>query len=349
MAAAPRPLPPNFTDHAFQSRSGGDLALRVWPADPPPSSPAPFIIWTHGGSFIAGHHFLPLPWLAPGFRQRGYHLVSHSYRLGPQARLDEQVEDSLEAVAWCRANLLTVLGQDLVDVDRYVLCGESSGGTIAALMVHRLDPPPKALIDVYGIIDFLSTDKIDGGPGGAQDLPPWKGEFSEEELVAFLSDRDPANILTNALYWNEQELVPEEFLSKYLKTDFKYNKRIRLQAELQVWKGTRKPAKGLVKTTFHAEKFADDQALTSFIQSQSALQLLEGKAHHPPTAFLHGTADVNVPLEQSQALAKRLREMGIPVVECYEPDQKHVFDDKYRASEARHLKQLASALPAYTA
>lgn len=44
-SALPPAAPPGFTDHTFRSSSGTELAVRVWPADPPVSGPAPFVIW----------------------------------------------------------------------------------------------------------------------------------------------------------------------------------------------------------------------------------------------------------------------------------------------------------------
>lgn len=41
----PPAAPAGFTDHTFKSSSGVELAVRVWPADPPVSEPAPFVLW----------------------------------------------------------------------------------------------------------------------------------------------------------------------------------------------------------------------------------------------------------------------------------------------------------------
>ncbi|KAH7122197.1 Alpha/Beta hydrolase protein [Dactylonectria estremocensis] len=333
-----RPLPPGFTDHSFNSKSGAELGVRVWPADPPPRSPAPFVVWTHGGAFMGGHHFLPLSWLGPGFVQRGYHLVSHNYRLGPQARLGDELEDCLEAVAWCRSNLPDILGSDLINVDRYVVCGESAGGTLVSLMGHHLNPPPKVVIDAYGVVDFLSAatrQKVftDPDPNPSKEVPPWEGEFSAAELDAFLDNRDPANLITNALFWDEQDLVSDEVLSTHLKTEFRYTKRIRLQAELQLWRAKCRPHRGFLRAVFHQENFADDDAMEKFVGTLSVAHLLEGKTSYPPTAILHGTADSAVEIEQSYTFAKKLKEMGVPVVESYEPGGEHVFDEKYTGPE----------------
>ncbi|KAH8898166.1 alpha/beta-hydrolase [Thozetella sp. PMI_491] len=335
----PRPAHPGFSDHKFTAAHGSELSIRVWPADPPVSTPAPFVSWTHGGGFLAGNHYAPLAWMEPGFRQRGYHLVSHNYRLNPQANTDDQLADCLAAIAWCRANLPSILGADKVDVDRYVICGESAGGHLVTLMAHYLSPPPRAVIDAYGIVDLPASWIFhgDGEPPNPEDAPAWEGEFSEAELEAFLEDRDPANVVTDSLFWTENKWYTEPVVSKAWLADFKYTRRIRLQGELHVWRsGLFKRAAGprlVRKGTLHAERFADRAALEKYVRSISPATLLEGKTWYPPTAFLHGSGDEDVDLEQSQSMAKRLKDMGVPVVECYEEGEPHVFDNKYTSPD----------------
>ncbi|KAK0728771.1 Alpha/Beta hydrolase protein [Lasiosphaeria miniovina] len=333
-------VPPGFSDHDFRSSSGTDLGVRVWPADPPVSGPAPFVVWTHGGGWLGGYHFVPLPWMVPGWRQRGYHLVSHNYRLGPQTRLDDQLADSLEAVAWCRANLQSILGPSAVDVNRYVLCGESAGGHLVTLMaLHLPDPQPRAVVDVYGLVDFLAFQVLGAPPqdDAATGLAPWDGEFSEEELEVFLGDRDPAKILTDALPWAVTD-VSEDELSRRWGTDFRFSRRIRLQTEAHMYRSLRRKGTGLLKAVMHPEKFATEEELTAFVHSMSPFRVLQdeaakGRKTYPPTAFLHGSGDTDVPIEQSYALAAKLKEMGVPVIERYEDGEPHVFDQKYTSPE----------------
>jgi hypothetical protein len=45
--------------------------------------------------------------------------------------------------------------------------------------------------------------------------------------------------------------------------------------------------------------------------------------------------DRAAPLAQSQAMAKRLQAMNVPVAESYEPNEDHVFDHKYTVSNPR--------------
>lgn len=332
----PRPAPPGFTDHKFMSSSGTELDVRVWPADPPVTSPAPFVVLTHGGGLLGGHHFTPPPWTFAGFRQQlGYHLVSHSYRLAPQARLDEQLADCLDAIAWTRTNLPSILGADKVDTTRYVLYGDSAGGLLVTLMgLHLANPPPRAIVDVYGVVDFQSIMALDQQTRDGE-RQPWQGEFTEAELEAFLGDRDPANVLTASTAWRERDEVSDAEISRRWGTTFQYTKRICLQSELHIWRSMQpKGVSLLIKAAMHPEKFEDEIKLQEFINSVSPLQVLrqrqaDGQTEYPPTAILHGTGDTAVPVQQSYYMAKILKEMGVPVIERYEEGEEHVFDNKY--------------------
>jgi acetyl esterase/lipase len=44
-----------------------------------------------------------------------------------------------------------------VDVDRYAVCGDSSGGARATSIDHHLNPSPKAIMGVYSVDDFASV------------------------------------------------------------------------------------------------------------------------------------------------------------------------------------------------
>ncbi|KAK3328610.1 Alpha/Beta hydrolase protein [Cercophora scortea] len=305
--------PPNFTDHTYTSSTSTRLSVRVWPASPPPSlgCPAPFIVWVHGGGYIGGSHYIPFPWLTAGFQRRGYHLVMINYRLAPQASLDAQLTNC-----------------DKVDVDRYVVGGESAGGTFATLLGLCLAPPPKAVIDVYGVVDFLGLEQLAvNGPVAQEEVEAWTGEFSEDQLRAYVADRDPANVLTDALSWNEMEVISDVELSTRWVADFRYTERVRLQAELHIWRSLRKEPDALLKCTMHSERF--EGGVSAYRVLLERAEKGKGKVEYPPTAFLHGTADVDVPISQSKEMARVLREGGVEVVECYEEGVGHVFDAKY--------------------
>jgi acetyl esterase/lipase len=205
-------------------------------------------------------------------------------------------------------------------------------------MGHHLSPPPKAVILVYGVVDPAAAWPILAPvPENAEDAPAWVGEFSDAELEEFLKDRDESNILTDALWADENKTESEQVLSERWGTDVRFTRRIRLQAELHQWRSdiaarVGSTVRSVRLGSLHAERFADEVALATFLLSMSPSPLLETKTWYPPTAFLHGMGDRAAPLAQSQDMARRLKAMNVPVVECYEPNEDHVFDHKYIVS-----------------
>lgn len=330
----PRRAPAGFTSHTFTTQHGARLSCRIWAASPAPESPAPFVIYTHGGGWLAGNHFAPLAWMDEGFRRRGYHVISHNYRLGPQVSVDVQLQDCLDAVAWCRASLPDIVGKDKVDVDRYIVSGESGGGHLATLMAHHLSPAPRAVIDAYGVVYPEACWPIFRPIALPTERATWTGKFSAQELYDFFADRDPNNVITDALWWDEETRLSESVLSERWETKFKFTDRVMLQAELHRFRadiaGNPEAAVRSVRVgSFHEERFGDEEALKKFVFSVSPGPLLEGKKWYPPTAFLHGTEDLAAPIEQSKLMAAKLREMGVEVLESYEEGGEHVFDQKY--------------------
>lgn len=281
----PRTAPPNYSDHIFKTINGLDLSLRVWPADPALATEvrAPFALWTHGGSY----------------------LVAHSYRLAPEARIDESLADCIDTLVWCRENLPDIVGVENVDVDRFVVCGDSSGGTLVTLLGYYMKPPPRVVIDVYGLVDFKAmgwlreAQREDAESAGGNS--ECKGEFTEAELIAFLGDRNPSNALSFAPPWISR--YTEEQLSEAWNIDFRYTKRVRMQTELHLWRkerGRRGLKSDLLRAIMHNDKFTDRNNLVDFVSSVTPLRLLEGKTSYPPTAFLHGTSDMVVPVSRER-------------------------------------------------
>jgi acetyl esterase/lipase len=226
----------------------------------------------------------------------------------------------MDAVSWCRANLPSILGTDTVDVSQLILCGESGGALLTGLMGHHLSPPPKVVILVYGIVDPAAAWLILAPvPDNSGKVRPWVGEFSDTELEEFLKDRDASNMLTDALWADENKTVSEHDLSRRWGIDVRFTRRIRLQAELHQWRSDiavriGSTVRSVRLGSLHAERFADEAAMTTFLLSMSPSPFLKTKTWDQPTDFLHGM-DRASPLAQSQEMAKRLNEMNVPVAE----------------------------------
>ena len=333
--------PPNFTDHVFKTAHSVPISVRVWPAPSHFTTPRPFLLWTHGGGWIGGAHFTPRPWLLPAFHALGYHIIGNGYRLCPNVDVETSLNDCLDAVAWCRKELPGVIGEGRVDVERYGIVGESAGGHLVTLMATRLDPSPRVIIDIYGVVDLMDPRTGFATPPPSAYKPPSSpstrdpsddSEITEAEVLAALHDHDPSHALSDAVFSKADLTRP---LTKNWKVDFPITHRIRLQLACQNYLAT--PGAKYV-AFFHPERFSSHDEVIKFLKTMSPAQILEGEEYvsgrkkYPPTAFLHGTADEPVPVEQTYAFDEQLRNLGVETVVCIEEGGPHVFDHVYKVS-----------------
>jgi acetyl esterase/lipase len=112
----------------------------------------PFIVWIHGGAFIWGsRNSLPKEQLEL-YLHAGYSVVSIDYRLAPETKLHEIVEDIKDAIIWAQNN-----GAQLrIDPKRVFVIGHSAGGYLALMSGAILTTPPRAIVSFYGYGDIES-------------------------------------------------------------------------------------------------------------------------------------------------------------------------------------------------
>jgi acetyl esterase/lipase len=318
----PRICPDSFSEHIFKVVSGHSLQLRVFPATNPQPG-APWVVWTHGGGWCSGNHLAPPQWMKAGFLDRGVHLVTHAYRLAPQASIADMVQDSLDAVAWARLNLPAILGPGNVDIDRLAISGDSAGGNLCALLGFKLNPPPKVVVPIYAATDLV--DLTFGREPGA-----WSGRWPEEELVAAINDRSPKSVCSVALYEQEHIRFPvEELQTRWKASWLRYTERVLLQASLAQYMGVKRL---LLPLALRKDEYPDEETFNAAVRTLSPLHVLDKAPTYPPTVLLHGEADALVPVDQSRRFADKLRSKQVPVLELYEPGGPHVFDQVYYVS-----------------
>jgi acetyl esterase/lipase len=91
------------------------------------------------------------PVQAEKYLNAGYAIVSIDYRLAPQAKLDQIIEDLQDAYRWVRNE-----GPKLfrVDPNRIAVVGHSAGGYLTLMAGFQLSPRPRALVSFYGYGDI---------------------------------------------------------------------------------------------------------------------------------------------------------------------------------------------------
>jgi acetyl esterase/lipase len=125
---------------ADKASGGRDLAygadplqhLRVWaPADGTQGTPAPLILFVHGGGWRMGSAENATGKAKTShYPQLGYAFASIDYRLVPAARVEDQAADVAAALAW----IVGHAGELHVDPRRIVIMGHSAGAHLVALV-----------------------------------------------------------------------------------------------------------------------------------------------------------------------------------------------------------------------
>ncbi|MFB6809173.1 alpha/beta hydrolase, partial [Streptomyces sp. NPDC056387] len=95
------------------------------------TGPLPLLYYMHGGGMVMGNAWSVLP----GILREWAHplnlaVLSVEYRLAPQARYPEPLEDCYAGLLWAAAHAAE-LG---IDADRIVIGGKSAGGGLAAAL-----------------------------------------------------------------------------------------------------------------------------------------------------------------------------------------------------------------------
>jgi acetyl esterase/lipase len=172
------------------------LQLDVWV--PPTATPAPLVVWVHGGAFMMGdRRYLPET-LRPdqvfdALLEAGLAVATIDYRHALEAPFPAQLHDAKAAVRYLRAHA-DELG---ISTDRIGAWGESAGGHIAALLgltAHRPDLEgahgvvgPSSAVDVvvdwYGLADLETMPRQDPPPQIAALLPEEMRVPPEDHLL----------------------------------------------------------------------------------------------------------------------------------------------------------------------
>lgn len=115
------------------------------------ASKAPLVLFIHGGGLIWGTRDDMKQEQIDFYLQNGYNVLTIDYRLAPESKLPNIMNDVRDAVSWVLDE-----GHSQLDYDpeRVVVIGSSAGGYLA-LNTGIFDKKPKAIISFYGYGDIL--------------------------------------------------------------------------------------------------------------------------------------------------------------------------------------------------
>ncbi len=148
---SPRALPgqaPAARTHVYKTVGGVPIHADVYRVNNQPRRPV--VVWLHGGALIMGHRASVPRDLLDLCRTEGYVLVSFDYRLAPEVKLPDIIEDLRDAFRWLRDQ-----GPKLFDADleRVVVTGGSAGGYLTLMTGVCVQPRPRALVAYWGYGD----------------------------------------------------------------------------------------------------------------------------------------------------------------------------------------------------
>lgn len=145
----------------------------------------PVLVYLHGGGFIFGNRDrgLPAP-LKTGLLPKGIAIVSADYRLAPETKLKEIMQDARDVVTWLRNE-----GQQRYPIDpkRIAVAGGSAGGYLALASGFEKESAPDAIIPISSPMGFdgavplgdLSLRRQPGPYDIVQDTPVSYGDYDE--------------------------------------------------------------------------------------------------------------------------------------------------------------------------
>lgn len=106
----------------------------------------PAVLFIHGGGLIMGHRTMIDQSHIRIFHEGGFQIVSIDYRLAPETKLPEIVDDIKDMWHWLREEA-DALG---IDRDRIAIVGHSAGAYLTLLSGYKLAPRPAALVSMAG-------------------------------------------------------------------------------------------------------------------------------------------------------------------------------------------------------
>jgi acetyl esterase/lipase len=242
------------------------------------------VVYIHGGGFIWGSREDISEELIKLFIDNGFAIFSIDYRLAPESKLSDILEDVQDALSWLRKE---GLNQFSIDPERLAVIGGSAGGFLA-LNTGLFVKKPQAIISFYGYGDISTR---------------WATEPST--------------------FYRQQELIPRELALKLLSNGI--------------------ISEGPIETRYLYYLYARQQGVwvqeitgvhPTFKQAE-LLQLCpihQVNQDYPPTLFLHGTMDTDVPYEQSVFMRAALIKKGVSARLITIPNGEHVFENNFNDS-----------------
>jgi acetyl esterase/lipase len=149
------------------------------------STPAPALLWIHGGGYIMGSARQDDMLCRRFARTLGITVAALDYRLAPEHPYPAALEDCYAALTW-------LAGLPAVDHERVAFGGGSGGGGLAAALAFwardRGEVTPVLQVLAYPMLDDRSSDRPEIDASGHR---LWSFDSNRFGWSAYLGDADP--------------------------------------------------------------------------------------------------------------------------------------------------------------
>jgi acetyl esterase/lipase len=244
---------------------------------------SPVIVYIHGGGLVWGSREDIKKQQVELYHSAGFNVFSIDYRLAPETKLPDIVEDINSALQWLESEAAKAFQ---FDSKKIAVIG-SSAGAYLALMSGIFKNKPQAIVSFYGYGDITGNWALQPSP-----------------------------------YYQAMTRVPKELAKMLVSNQIISSGPIEKRYALYMY--GRQQGEWIKDITgIHPE--GNREQLLHFCP------LYHVNNEFPPTLFLHGTMDEDVPYEQSVLMNKTLNQAGSVSKLITIPNGKHVFDENWKS------------------
>ena len=170
---------------SFTYKTVKGLAIKADVRRPKDTVPRPAVMWIHGGALMIGRREELDDRIKNLLLLAGYVLVSIDYRLAPESRLPDIIEDVEDAYRWIIEQGPGLFG---VAPGGVAVLGSSAGGYLTLITGFRCEPRPAALVSFYGYGDLIGSWLSSPSPH-----PRHQGDAMSEEDIARVINGPPVS------------------------------------------------------------------------------------------------------------------------------------------------------------
>jgi acetyl esterase/lipase len=224
------------------------------------------IVFIHGGALMMGDRTTINREHVSRYLEAGYDVASIDYRLAPETKLADIIEDLRDAFRWVGSPGTGLAG---AGAGRVVATGYSAGGYLALISGDCCSPRPKAIVSFYGYGDIVGDWYTKPSPF-----------YCHQPLV---SDEEAGHLRSQLAASAPHSSVGRQRFYLYCR-------------QKGIWP---------LEVSGH-----DPSREPSYFAPFCPQRNVTGA--YPPTMFLHGDQDTDVPYEQSALMARELERQGVP-------------------------------------